>query len=161
MLGLQIGDVAERSGVPATTIRYYESIGLRARPSRSATGYRRYADTTVEELQFIRKAQTLGFSLEEVAEILKLSRAGKAPCTRVLDLANRHLEAVDARIEQLSRFRELAGEIVKGDGRRQPTCEGLCEIISCASDVVPRDIQPRPLKRAGHNRETNVNEEDA
>ena len=154
MTSLLIGDVAARAGVPATTIRYYESIGLLARPSRSATGYRRYTDTTIEELQFIRKAQTLGFSLDEVAEILKLSRAGKTPCTRVLDLAKRHLDTVDTRIRQLSRFREqLAGEIDKWDGRRQPTCKGLCEIISGASEVMAIDVQPRPLKqRAGPDR---------
>ncbi len=148
MISLLIGDVAERTGLTPPTIRYYESIGLLARPVRSATGYRRYPESTVAELQFIRKAQTLGFSLDEIGEILKLSRAGKTPCTHVLDLAKRHLEAVDARIAQLMKFRgQLSGEIEKWDGKRQPTCEGLCEIIACAADVVPIDLQPRQPKR--------------
>jgi len=57
MISLLIGDVAERTGLTPPTIRYYESIGLLARPVRSATGYRRYPESTVAELQFIRKAQ--------------------------------------------------------------------------------------------------------
>src|SRR5712691_2138718 len=102
MTGLLIGDVAERTGLTAPTIRYYESIGLLPAPSRSSTGYRRYNETTVAELRFIKKAQALGFSLDEVAEILKLSRAGATPCSRVLDLARRHVTAVDDRIRQRS-----------------------------------------------------------
>ena len=66
----------------------------------------------VEELQFIRKAQALGFSLDEIGEILKLSRAGKTPCMHVLDLAKRHLAAVDDRI------REGATHDVKREGNR-------------------------------------------
>ena len=95
MAGLLIGDVAERTGLTAPTIRYYESIKLLAPAPRSATGYRRYSDTTVEELRFIKKAQSLGFSLEEIGEILRLSRAGDTPCSHVLDLSRRHLQAID------------------------------------------------------------------
>lgn len=135
MSGLLIGDVAERTGLSAPTIRYYESIGLLTPPPRSATGYRRYTETTVEELRFIKKAQGLGFSLEEIGEILKLSRAGDTPCAHVLDLARRHLRAVEHRIEQLTRFRDqLAGEVAKWDGEQAPTCRGLCQIIVGAEE---------------------------
>lgn len=138
MAGLLIGDVAERTGVSTPTIRYYESIGLLSAPSRSATGYRRYTDRTIQELRFIRKAQSLGFSLEEIGEILKLSRAGDTPCSHVLDLSRRHLRAVEERIQQLSRFRDqLAGEIAKWDGKQQPTCGGLCQIIATAEEREP------------------------
>ena len=133
MAGWLIGDVAERTGLTAPTIRYYESIGLLAPAPRSATGYRRYSETTVEELRFIRKAQSLGFSLEEIGEILKLSRAGDTPCSHVLDLSRRHLTAVEERMQQLARFRDqLAAELAKWDGKNEPTCRGLCQIISSA-----------------------------
>ena len=132
-MGLRIGTVAERSGLSAPTIRYYESVGLLAPAPRSSTGYRHYTDTTVEELRFIKKAQALGFSLDEIREILKLSRSGRTPCSRVMDLARRHLAAVESRIEQLSRFRDvLTREISKWDGRQEPTCDGLCQIITSA-----------------------------
>lgn len=135
MAGLRISDVAARAGLTAATVRYYERLGLLARAPRSATGYRHYDDTTVDELRFIKKAQGLGFSLDEVGEILTLSRAGKTPCSRVLDLARRHLATVDTRIRQLARFRDmLAGEVAKWDGGREPTCGGLCQIIVESAD---------------------------
>jgi DNA-binding transcriptional MerR regulator len=157
MAGLLIGDVAERTGLTAPTIRYYESIGLLPAPTRSSAGYRRYTDTTVEELRFIKKAQVLGFSLDEIAEILKLSRTGSTPCSHVLDLARRHLAAVEERLRQLAKFRDLlAGEVAKWDGVEEPTCGGLCQIIAGADESagVPtitglpprRDIEK---KRAG------------
>ena len=95
MTGLLIGAVARRAGVSPPTIRYYEDIGLLVPPLRSSSGYRRYSDTTVEELRFIRKAQALGFSLEEIGDILRLSRSGKTPCSHVLTVAHRHLAAVE------------------------------------------------------------------
>jgi DNA-binding transcriptional MerR regulator len=146
--GLLIGNVAHRTGLTVATIRYYETIGLLPTPSRSTAGYRRYTETTVEELRFVKKAQALGFSLEEIGEILTLSRAGRAPCSHVLDLAHRHLKAVEDRIHQLTHFRDqLAYELAKWHGERQPTCQGLCQIIAGAdeqpSDVVPGDLCPR------------------
>lgn len=133
MAGLLIGDVAKRVGVSPPTIRYYEELGLLPSAPRSSAGYRRYADTTVEELKFIRKAQALGFSLDEIGEILKLSRAGRTPCSHVLDLARRHLAAVEERIRDLQKFRDqLAGEVAKWDGEKTPTCRGLCQIIVSA-----------------------------
>lgn len=133
MPGLLIGDVAERTGLSAPTIRYYESIGLLSAPPRSTTGYRRYGDAAVAELRFIRKAQALGFSLDEIGEILALSRAGTAPCSHVLDLARNHLAAVEERMRQLARFRDtLAAEVTRWDGITQPTCGGLCQLIAGA-----------------------------
>lgn len=155
MAGLLIGDVAKQAGVSAATIRYYEEVGLLTRAARSSAGYRRYTDRTIEELRFIRKAQALSFSLDEIGEILKLSRAGQTPCSHVLDLARRHVAAIDERIRQLTRFRDqLSGEVAKWVGRRQPTCQGLCQIIAGAGDEttagapVTQHIRPRGLVRS-------------
>jgi DNA-binding transcriptional MerR regulator len=155
MAGLLIGDVAERTGVSAPTIRYYESIGLLAPPPRSATGYRRYTVSTVEELKFIKKAQGLGFSLDEISEILKLSRAGDTPCSHVLDLSRGHLRAIDERIQQLTRFRDqLAAEIKKWDGEHEPTCRGLCQIIVNADERASNggEIQLHVAARSGRTK---------
>ena len=148
MPGLLIGELAERTGVPAPTIRYYETLGLLRPPARSTAGYRRYSEEAFEELTFIRKAQALGFSLEEIAEILKLTRAGRTPCERVLSLAHQHLAAVDERIRRLQTFRhQLAEEVEKWDGKTAPTCEGLCQIIAMAD--LRATPKPEMLRRSG------------
>jgi len=155
MGALLIGDVAKRTGLTPATIRYYESIGLLSAPPRSGAGYRRYGETTLHELDFIKKAQGLGFSLDEVQEILRLSRRGQAPCAHVLDLAKRHLAAVEERIAQLSRFRsELAADIAHWEQQDQSYCDGVCQLIAGAAQrTVPAALhtkvpQQPPRKRA-------------
>lgn len=123
-------------------------MGLLTPPPRSSSGYRRYSERSVEELRFIKKAQALGFSLDEIGEILKLSRAGQTPCSRVLSLAHQHLAAVEERIRQLAKFRDqLAAEVAKWDGQTQPTCRGLCQIIASADanldGASPGELTPR------------------
>lgn len=136
MTHLLIGEVAARAGVSTPTIRYYERIGLLKPPTRSTTGYRRYTEAAIRELHFIRKAQGLGFSLDEIGEILTLTRAGQAPCSRVLDLARHHVAAVDEKIRQWTRFRDqLAHEIGKWDAEGDPACQGLCQIIVEAEEA--------------------------
>ena len=153
MAGLLIGEVARRAGVTAPTIRYYEEIGLLPSAPRSASGYRRYSGATVEEVQFIRKAQALGFSLDEVREILTLSRSGQVPCSHVLSLAHQHLAAVDERIRRLQKFRrQLAADVAKWDRRQAATtCTGLCRFISDADPDGTADAAPlhRGARRRG------------
>lgn len=150
MADLLIGDVAKRTGVPAPTIRYYEQVGLLPSPIRSAAGYRRYTDATVQELSFIRKAQALGFSLTEVGEILRLSRSGKAPCAHVLSLAHQHLAAVDARMRQLRAFRhQLAADVAKWDKQKAGvTCSGLCQFIADAEPGAAAVVLHAPRRKA-------------
>ena len=148
MAGFLIGELAREAGVSAPTVRYYEAVGLLPPSSRTTGGYRRYTDAALHELRFIRKAQGLGFSLDEIREILTLSRAGEAPCAEVLTLARRHLEAVEERVAQLQRFRDhLAGELAKWDRNKSPTCGGLCQIIEGAEDRPAERTAPSSRKR--------------
>lgn len=152
MDGFLIGDIAKRAGVSTATIRYYEEVGLLTPAPRSSAGYRRYTDRTIEEVRFIRKAQALGFSLDEIGEILTLSRAGQTPCEHVLSLAHHHLSAVEERIAQLQKFHYvLAGELAKWDGKTTPTCRGLCQIIASVDEDTevesPGDLMPRHRAR--------------
>lgn len=153
MAGWLIGEVSKRSGVSAPTIRYYEERGLLAAAHRSASGYRRYTERTVEELRFIKKAQALGFSLEEVGEVLTLARSGKMPCSRVRSLGHQHLAAVDERIRQLREFRgQLAAELTKWDAQQTgATCRGLCQFIADAPDAV-LDAPPSRQALSGRTR---------
>ena len=132
MAGLLIGDVARLTGVTVPTIRYYEQIGLLPAAPRSASGYRRYSNAAVEDLQFVKKAQGVGFSLEEIREILTLSRSGRTPCEQVLSFAREHLAALDERIRQLQHFRDiLAKDLAKWtEEKTAVTCRGLCQWIA-------------------------------
>lgn len=97
-----IGELARRADVKPQTVRYYESLGLLSRAERTPSGYRRYGPRALEELAFVHKAQSLGFSLEEIKQILDLGRRGRAPCSSVLAIAEGHLASLDRRIKQLS-----------------------------------------------------------
>src|SRR5262245_19079549 len=130
-----IGDIARLSDITPATIRYYEEIGGLSAPRRSQSGYRHYSETALDELRFIKKGQGLGFSQEEIGEILKISRAGEAPCSHVLELAERNLAAADERIRHLQQFRtRLAAQISKWKGKSIAGCNSgkLCEIITSA-----------------------------
>ena len=139
MPGLRIGDVARRAGVPTTTVRYYERIGLVTPTARSDGGYRLYKERAVDEIGFIRRAQALGFSLPEVAEILALSRAGKLPCDRVVAMARAHLAALDDRMKRLMVFRKRLGRVVDTweTGDCGFTAKGLCTLIELADSPYP------------------------
>ncbi len=78
--GLFIGKVAERAGMNPGTIRYYEAMGLLPKPQRGHNRYRIYSADAVELLQFIRKAQGLGFHLSEIKQLVGLRRTGREPC---------------------------------------------------------------------------------
>ena len=131
-----------------------EELGLLTAPLRSDAGYRRYSETAIDELRFIKKGQGLGFSLEEIREILSISRAGEAPCAHVLDLAQRNLAAAEERILHLQAFRDrLAAQIAKWKDRSMPTCsaDGLCEIINSAdlpAKLIPEGSHANPQHSA-------------
>lgn len=130
-----IGEIARLSHLTPATIRYYEEIGLLTPPRRSDSGYRHYCQTILDELEFIKKGQGLGFSLDEIREILSISRAGAAPCSQVLDMAQRNLSAADERIRHLQDFRSrLAGQIARWKDNTPTDCSknGLCPIITSA-----------------------------
>lgn len=137
MAGLHIGEIARQAGVRTATVRYYERAGLLPKPPRSASGYRLYSPRAVEELVFIRRAQSIGFSLDEIRELLHLSRQGTAPCSRVLALTEHHLRAVEDRIRELQSFRkELASALQRWRSSRCGfTPGGLCDLIAGSRPV--------------------------
>lgn len=102
-----IGELAERTGVSADTIRYYEDEGVLPEPRRSDTGYRLYDEGTVERLRFVRQAQALGLRLEEIAEILALvEERGLDPCSHVEARLRERLAQVEERMRDLDALRE-------------------------------------------------------
>lgn len=113
-----IGQLARRAGVGIDTVRYYERAGLLAPNSRLASGYRRYSDTEVSRLRFIRRAQALGFSLKEISELLALS--SRRDVASVKRTAMTKLNDVEKRIAELERVRTGLSRLIKscpGHGR--------------------------------------------
>lgn len=110
---LTIGAVAKRAGVPIDTIRYYEREGLLPEPTRRPSGYRSYGQDTVAQLRFIRRAKTLGFTLEEIGELLTLSADRQLGVKAVKQRAQRRLADIEARIAELERVRAGLAELVE------------------------------------------------
>jgi MerR family transcriptional regulator, copper efflux regulator len=102
---MRIGELAERSSVPAKTIRYYEDIGVLAPPSRTASGYRDYDAATIERLRFVRAAQAVGLKLGEIREVMSFRDRGEVPCEHVTELITRRAAEIDERIAELERTR--------------------------------------------------------
>jgi MerR family copper efflux transcriptional regulator len=126
---MNIGEVATATGLPAKTIRYYESEGLIDRPARSAGNYRRYDDAHVQTLRFIQHARQLGFSLKEVGALVALWRDKHRASADVRRLAAAHLKEIDARIAELKRMRHtLEGLVERCHGDHRPDCPILDEL---------------------------------
>lgn len=113
-----IGALAQATGTKVVTVRYYERVGLLPAPSRTAGNYRAYERVHLERLGFIRRARELGFSLDEVRELLRLSDRPDASCEEVDRIARAHLEAVERKIADLAalggELRRLLGQCRRG-----------------------------------------------
>jgi DNA-binding transcriptional MerR regulator len=104
-LELRVGSIAKKAGVGVQTLHYYERIGLLPKPIRSEANYRLYSPGALRRVRFIKKAQALGFTLAEIKQILDLKSHGRAPCRKVTELGEKHLQEIDARLSQLRAYR--------------------------------------------------------
>lgn len=126
---MSIGTVAEEAGVPAKTIRYYENIGLIRKADRLPSGYRAYSTTDMRELHFIKRARSLGFSVEKVRDLLGLWRNRRRASAAVKALATRQVEALDHKIAELeSMRRSLAHLVERCRGDERPECPILDDL---------------------------------
>ncbi|GGM62742.1 MerR family transcriptional regulator [Longimycelium tulufanense] len=103
---MPIGALASRAGVNSKTIRYYEEIDLLPAPQRTSSGHRRYSEPDVERITFIKAAQRLGLTLDEIREILALRDRGQQPCQYVRQVLRREVEQIGLRIAELARLRD-------------------------------------------------------
>lgn len=128
---MNIGQLGKRTGVSAKTIRYYEDSGLIPKPKRQANGYRVYADRDVEILKFIHRSRELGFSIEEVTELLSLWSNKRRSSRKVKALAQKHVADVEERIAKLEEMRQTLLHLIgKCHGDDRPDCPILNE-LSC------------------------------
>jgi DNA-binding transcriptional MerR regulator len=129
---VRIGELAKRSGVPAKTIRYYESVGLLPEPPRLRNGYRDYDVSASRRLEFIRSAQAIGFALGEIRGVLAFRDRGEVPCAHVAELIERHALEVSMQIEALERTRADLERLARRARRLSPRdCEraNVCHIL--------------------------------
>lgn len=123
-----IQELAKLTGVPAKTIRYYESIGLLPDPQRAENNYRQYTTDAVERLRFIVSSRSLGFNLADIGEFLTARDAGTLPCKRVLDSFDQRISEIDRRIADLLALRDTLTRVRK-DGAALPPdkqCDEQC-----------------------------------
>jgi MerR family mercuric resistance operon transcriptional regulator len=122
---LTIGKLAEAAGVGVETIRFYQRSGLLPEPERPLSGYREYSNDDVRRIHFIKRAQTLGFNLDDIAGLLKLD--GPQTCSVTHDLALEKLHVVEEKIKALDAIREALQQMVRQCERKHK--RGTCPII--------------------------------
>ena len=119
---MNIGDVADLSGLPAKTIRYYEDIGL-VEPLRSANGYRSFRQSDVHKLAFLGRARALGFTIEDCRSLLKLYADTDRASAEVKQIAEEHLDRIDRKIAELTEMRATLSHLVDAcAGDHRPNC---------------------------------------
>ena len=121
---MNIGQLARQAGVPIDTVRYYERQRLIPEPARSASGYRQYAHDDVTRLNFIRRAKTLGFTLEEIGELMAITANSSTDMNEMKEKASIKLELVEARLAELARMREALRGLVDA-------CPGHGPLAAC------------------------------
>ncbi len=129
---MRIGELARRSGLAPTALRYYEQLGLLPAPDRTDSGYRTYADDALDRLSFIRGAQAVGLTLAEVRQVIGVRDAGEAPCRVVSDLIERRHAEVQAKFAELRRLeRDLAALRARAAKLLPRDCDpsGICHVI--------------------------------
>ena len=134
---LTIGELATRTGVTPEAIRYYEREGVVPKAARGGPGrYRHYGDADVERLRFIHRARELGFSLDEVRELLALADGSpNRPCTDVNRIALAHLAQVDAKLAQLTALRAELDRVIGACNGVVPVAD--CRILGALSGAEP------------------------
>lgn len=130
---MRIGELARQSGVPASALRYYEQIGLLPVSPRKESGYREFHPDTLGLLGFVRAAQAIGLTLNEIREVIGIREGGRAPCLHVRDLVSRRRTDVRDRIAELRALEQDLDRITEVAERIDPAdCDpsGICGVIS-------------------------------
>lgn len=119
---MNISDVAERSGLPVKTIRYYEDIGLIS-PARGANGYRTFVSNDLHKLAFIGRARSLGFTIQDCRDLLKLYDDRDRASADVKRIATAHLREIDRKRAELKDMRDTLAHLIEAcAGNDRPDC---------------------------------------
>lgn len=142
---MNIGQAAKACGVSAKMIRHYESVGLFPEAGRTESGYRQYTDKEVSTLRFIRQSRDLGFSIDQIRDLLGLWQNRRRSSRQVKALAQAHIEELDAKLNELQAMKDTLEHLVdccRGDERPD------CPIISTLADEeLALESRARPTGR--------------
>ena len=133
----RIGEIAERTGVSVETLRYYEKRRLLNAPARTEGGFRVYSEGVVQQVKFIKQAQSLGLTLDDIQQLTagQLRRNHAPSCRKVRDLLTRRIEDIDARIKELCEFRAILHEhLVACDRALASAAEPACPTIEALDE---------------------------
>lgn len=123
-----IGALSELSGVNIETIRYYEKVDLLPAASRASNGYRQYDDASLKRLGFIRRGRALGFTVDEVRELVALMHHPDRSCADADHMARMHLEDIERRIRDLRRMQRALRHVVECQSGTAEHCELLAAL---------------------------------
>ena len=141
---MRIGQLAAQTGYSVRTIRFYDQSGLLPAPSRTPAGYRSYDQDAVIRLRFVRSAQALGLSLAEIADVLRIRDHQGPPCSYVAELLDTHIDALNARIKELTALRdELRARRPSGTAPDPDRCQSVQVCYLIENDVSPGDVSER------------------
>lgn len=135
---VKISEAAKRAGVNVQTLPYYEGRGLIPEPRRTSANHRDYGEDTIERVRFIKRAQLLGFDLEKIGELLRLSDAPRAERARVRAVAEGRLNQLEQRLDEITRARDaIHALVVACRGRkRRPGCP-ILEALDGTEPLIP------------------------
>ena len=151
-MSMTIGEAAKASGVSAKMIRHYESVGLFPEAVRTESGYRQYTEKEVSTLRFVRQSRDLGFSIEQIRELLGLWQDRKRPSRQVRALALAHIEELDEKLEELQAMKATLEHLVHcchGDDR--PDCPIIDSLAQERSELERRPVGATGRSRRGMN----------
>ena len=140
---MNIGQASRASGVSTKMIRYYENVGLIRPAARTQSNYRDFGERELNELQFVKRARTFGFSVEEISRLLELWRNQGRPSRDVKAIAQRHVEELEARIAEMQAMVETLAHLADScAGDERPDCPILANLGGVASDPAARQSSP-------------------
>jgi MerR family mercuric resistance operon transcriptional regulator len=145
---MRIGAVAAASGVTVESLRFYERRGLLAPPARCPSGYREYPDEAVQVVRFVKHAQGLGFTLDDIAGLLALAGGGPDSCDTVRDLAEAKIDAVTGKIDRLTAIRDALRQLVATCQRPRP--DRYCPLLDDIPDIASPVTLGEPPDQARH-----------
>lgn len=153
---MNIGEAAAAAGVSAKMVRHYEQIGLMPSAARSDAGYRQYTDRDVSVLRFIRQSRRLGFSMEQIAELIGLWSNKRRTSRMVKSIAQQHVDQLEERLRELTEMKQALERLVQScHGDDGPHCAIIEELaVHSPAAPEPRAVEATRLRKTSAKKTT-------